>query len=62
MLEADLVAVDPFPGPGEPWAARCRPCGKLSRFVFSEVIEGTSRCPVCRRPHSVLARDQEPPG
>lgn len=56
MLEAGLVTEDPFPGPYAPWTARCRQCGKLSRYRFIQVLEGTS-CPVCQQPHTVGAEE-----
>ncbi|MEU7206119.1 helix-turn-helix domain-containing protein [Streptomyces sp. NPDC045470] len=60
MLEAGLATADPFPGMHVPWAARCRPCGKLSRYTFARVLEGAS-CPVCLHFHAVAASEQGPP-
>ncbi|KOG75620.1 MULTISPECIES: helix-turn-helix domain-containing protein [Streptomyces] len=53
MRQAGLLPCEPFPGRHTPWTARCRSCGKLSRYKFSQVLEGTS-CPVCHHPHAVL--------
>ncbi|MEV5598935.1 helix-turn-helix transcriptional regulator [Streptomyces sp. NPDC052496] len=49
MLEAGLVALEPYPGFLEPWSARCQGCGAVSRFRLSNVKAGLG-CRICRRP------------
>jgi transcriptional regulator with XRE-family HTH domain len=47
MREAGLVPRDRYPGPDHPWAAYCKKCKSLSRFLLTSVLLGT-RCPACQ--------------
>lgn len=51
MRKAGLAPTEKFPGPRQPWGARCVKCSKWGRFRFAQVLLGEAGCVVCRAAH-----------
>lgn len=58
IRKAGLAPTEKFPGPRQPWGARCVTCGKWGRFRLAQIILGEAGCVVCRAAH--LGRPEPP--